>query len=113
MQKQKKICRMKRFLLVEARPSFNLHPLQELLLPKTSAPQIYLIFSGPQLGPSAISTKHATDAMFDALNKFLMKMKEVDCQLTVFPHNLSQYGTLNNLPHIIDKPEDLPTEVND
>jgi len=31
----------------------------------------------------------------------------------VFPHNLSQYGTPDNLPHVIDKPEDLPTEVDD
>jgi len=29
----------------------------------------------------------------------------------VFPHNLSQYGMLDNLPHVLEEPEDLLTEV--
>ncbi len=61
--------------------------------------------------PSAPS--NATDAMFDVLDNFLTKMKEADCHFTVFPHNLSQYGTLDNLPHVIEELEDLPTEVDD
>jgi len=61
--------------------------------------------------PSAPS--NATDAMFNVLDNFLTKMKEVDFQFTIFPHNLSKYGTLDNLPHIIEELEDLPTEVND
>jgi len=31
----------------------------------------------------------------------------------VFPHNLSQYGTLENLLHVLEEPEDLPTEVDE
>jgi len=46
--------------------------------------------------------------MFDALDKFLMKMKEVDQRFMAFPHNLSYYSTLDNLPSLIKKPEDLP-----
>jgi len=42
--------------------------------------------------------------MFDALDEFVTKMKEADRQFTVFPHNLSKYGTLDNLPHFIDDP---------
>ena len=49
--------------------------------------------------------------MFNALDNFLTKMKEADHQFTVFPHNLSKYGTLDNLPHILKDPEDLPMEV--
>jgi len=56
---------------------------------------------------------NATDAMFDALDEFVTKMKEADRRFTVFPHNLSKYGTMDNLPHFIDDPEDLPTEVDD
>jgi len=56
---------------------------------------------------------NATDAMFDALDVFLTKMKEADRCFTVFPHNLSHYGSLNNLPHLIEDPDDLPTEVDD
>jgi len=51
--------------------------------------------------------------MFDALDKFLTKMKEADRRFTVFPHNLSHYGSLNNLPRSIEDPEDLPMEVDD
>ncbi len=49
--------------------------------------------------------------MFNTLDEFLTKMKEADRRFTVFPHNLSHYGLLNNLPHLIEDPEDLPTEV--
>jgi len=54
---------------------------------------------------------NATDAMFDALDEFVTKMKEADRHFTVFLHNLSHYGTLDNLPHSIEDPDDLPTEV--
>jgi len=54
---------------------------------------------------------NATDTMFNTLDEFLTKMKEADRCFTVFPHNLSHYGLLNNLPHLIEDPEDLPTEV--
>jgi len=51
--------------------------------------------------------------MFDALDEFLTKMKEADRCFTVFPHNLSHYGSLNNLPCSIEDPDNLPTEVED
>ncbi len=51
--------------------------------------------------------------MFDALDEFVTKMKEADCRFTVFLHNLSKYGTLDNLPHSLEDPEDLPPEVDD
>jgi len=38
-------------------------------------------------------------------------MKEAGHWFTVIPHNLSQYGTMENLPFLIKEPEDLPTEV--
>jgi len=40
-------------------------------------------------------------------------MKEADRRFTVFPHNISKYGTLENLPCPIKEPEDLPTEVDE
>jgi len=58
-----------------------------------------------------LAPSNATDAMFDVLDNFLTKMKEADRWFTVFPHNLSKYGTLDNLPHILKDPEDLPMEV--
>jgi len=57
--------------------------------------------------------ENATDAMFDALDEFLTKMKEADRRFAVFLHNISKYGTLANLPCLIEEPEDLPTEVDE
>jgi len=50
-------------------------------------------------------------AMFDALDEFLTKMQEADCKFLIFPHNLSQYGSLTALPPTLDDPKALPLEV--
>jgi len=50
-------------------------------------------------------------AMFNALDEFLTKMQEADCKFLIFPHNLSQYGSLMALPPTLDDPEALPLEV--
>jgi len=63
--------------------------------------------------PLPPSPTNATDAMFDALDEFLTKMQEADQKFTVFPYNLSQYGSPTSLPSMLDNPECLPTEVND
>jgi len=41
---------------------------------------------------------NTTIAMFNALDEFLTKVKAADQQFTVFPHNVSKYGTMDNLP---------------
>jgi len=43
--------------------------------------------------------------------QFLTTMKEADRCFTIFPHNLTQYGTLANLSQSIEDPEDLLTKV--
>jgi len=40
------------------------------------------------------------------------KMQEADWKFTIFPHNLSQNGSMNTLLPVVDDPETLPTEVN-
>jgi len=75
------------------------------------SPDLPHIFWASICIPVPAAPSNATDAVFDALDKFLTKMKEADCKFTVFPHNLSQYGTLDNLPHAIEDPDDLPMEV--
>jgi len=49
--------------------------------------------------------------MFNALDEFLTKMQEADWKFMVFPHNLSQYGSLTSLPSMLDDLECLPMEV--
>jgi len=51
--------------------------------------------------PIPASPSNATDAMFDALDEFLTKMQEADWKFSIFPHNLSQYGSLMALPPIL------------
>jgi len=63
--------------------------------------------------PLPTSPTNATDTMFDALDEFITKMQEADYKFSIFPHNLSQYGSLESLPPIIDDPEVLPSEVDD
>ncbi len=72
----------------------------------------YIFWASIQI-PIPPKLGNAADAMFDALDGFVTKMKEADRWFTVFPHNLSKYGTLENLPHIINDLENLPTEVDD
>jgi len=78
-----------------------------LLLTIFSHPDLPLSHGHPSRSITP-SPSNATDAMFDALDEFLTKMKEVDCHFTVFPLNLLKYGTLLNLPYLIDNLDDLP-----
>jgi len=76
-------------------------------------PDLQHIFWASIRIPVLLAPSNATNAMFDAIDTFLTKMKEVDQRFTMFPHNLSQYRTLDNLPHAIEEPEDLPMEMDD
>jgi len=77
------------------------------------APDLPFIFWALIRIPLRPSPANAMDAIFDALDEFLTKMQEVDRKFMVFLHNLSQYGSLNSLPQVIDNPEGLPTESDD
>jgi len=51
--------------------------------------------------------------VFEAIDEFFTKVQEVDKKFTVFPHNLSKYSTMNNMPKVIDNPDSIPTKVED
>jgi len=76
-------------------------------------PDLPHIFCASIRLPLPASLTNATDAMFDALDKFLIKMQEVDCKFLIFLHNLSQYGSLTALPLTLDNPEALLLKVVD
>jgi len=90
-------------------PSFS----QALVAQDLRTPDLPNIFWASIRLPIPASPSNATDAMFDALDEFLTKMQEADWKFSIFPHNLSQYGSLTALPPILDDPELLPLEVND
>ncbi len=76
-------------------------------------PDLQHIFWASIRIPVPSTPGNVTNAMFDALDEFLTKMKEADCWFMVFLHNHSQYRMMENLPFVIEEPEDSPTEVND
>jgi len=49
--------------------------------------------------------------MFKHLETFMINMLEVDVYFTVFPHNLSKYKSMEEMPKPIDDPDLLPNDV--
>jgi len=74
-------------------------------------PDLPFIFWASIWLPLPPKLENATDAVFEALNKFINKLQEVDKKFCIFPHNLTKYGLINTMPKVINEPDDLPTEV--
>jgi len=53
------------------------------------------------------------DAVFEAINEMFTKLQEADREFSVLPHNLSKYGSLINMPKVINDPDGIPTKVED
>jgi len=51
--------------------------------------------------------------MFDHLERFMHNMLEADAHFTVFPHNLSEYESIEDLPKPLEDPDQIPGEVED
>jgi len=51
--------------------------------------------------------------MFDHLERFMHNMLEADAHFTVFPHNLSEYESIEDLPEPLEDPDQIPGEVED
>jgi len=49
--------------------------------------------------------------MFEHLQNFMIHMLEADAHFTVFPHNLSDYNSLEDLPEMLEDPDHIPGEV--
>jgi len=49
--------------------------------------------------------------MYNHLEQFINQMLDTDAHFSVFPHNLSDYESLNNIPELIKDPDQLPTKV--
>jgi len=90
-------------------PSFS----RTMVAQDLRTPNLPFIFWASIRLPLPATPTNATDAMFNELDEFITKMQEADQKYSIFPHNLSQYGSLESLPPIIDDPEVLPSEVDD
>jgi len=51
--------------------------------------------------------------MLDYLQNFMVHMLEADAHFTVFPHNLSTYETLDEMPEPLEDPDHIPGEVDE
>ncbi len=51
--------------------------------------------------------------MFDHLQNFMVHMLEADAHFTVFPHNLSTYETIDDIPEPLEDPDHLPGKVDE
>jgi len=63
--------------------------------------------------PLLTKPKNAMDVVFKAINEFFTKLQEADRKFTVFPRNLSKYGSLNSMPKVINDLDGIPTKVED
>jgi len=50
--------------------------------------------------------------VFDMRKEFVMQLAEEDTHFVAFPHNLSKYELVENLPPPIETPDDLPGNIN-
>jgi len=51
--------------------------------------------------------------MLDYLQNFMVHMLEADAHFTVFPHNLSTYEMLDEMPEPLEDPDHIPGEVDE
>jgi len=52
-------------------------------------------------------------AVYNALEEFVAQMVEEDPKFVVFPHNLSEYESMEDLPPPIKTPDDLPDAIDE
>jgi len=50
-------------------------------------------------------------AVYDALEEFITQLADEDPHFVVFPHNLSEYESIEDLPPPIETPDDLPDDI--
>jgi len=66
----------------------------------------------------ASHTTHSKDpvnlmaAVYDALEEFIIQLAEEDPHFVIFPHNLSEYNSMDDLLPLIETPEDLSADIN-
>jgi len=50
-------------------------------------------------------------AVFDALEEFVMQLTDEDPNFVIFPHNVSEYKSVDDLPPPIETPDNLPGDI--
>jgi len=90
-------------------PSFHCELTEETLC-DNNHPYVFwasIHFPIPEKPDNPVTT------MFEHLENFMIHMLEADAHFTVFPHNLSKYKSLEDLPEPLEDPDHIPGEVDE
>jgi len=90
-------------------PSFH-HTLTKETLCDNDCP--YIFWASIQI-PIPEKPDDPVTMMFKHLANFMIHMLEADTHFTMFPHNLSKYELLEDLPELLEDPDHIPSEVDD
>jgi len=90
-------------------PSFS-RPITEETLRDSDHP--YVFWASLRL-PIPKNPVNPMAAVFDALEEFVTTLAEEDPCFVVFPHNVSEYESVDDLPTPIESPEDLPGDIDE
>jgi len=90
-------------------PSFHQTIMEELLRDDDCH---YVFWANIQI-PIPENPKDPVATMFDHLERFMHNMLEADAHFTVFPHNLSEYESIEDLLELLEDPDQIPGEVED
>ncbi len=85
-------------------PSFH-HTLMEETLRDDDRP--YVFWASIRI-PIPEKPDDPVTTMFDHLQNFMVHMLEADAHFMVFPHNLSNYETLKDMPEPLEDPDHIP-----
>jgi len=90
-------------------PSFG-RPITEETLRDTDHP--YVFWASLRL-PIAKDPANPMAAVFDALEEFVSQFANEDPNFVVFPYNLSDYESVEDLPPPIETAEDIPDDIDE
>jgi len=89
-------------------PSFNC-PINKETLWDEDHP--YIFWASLHLVPIPKDLVNPMAVVYNAIEEFVTQLAEEDPHFVVFPHNLSEYKSINNLPPPIKTAEDLPNNI--
>ncbi len=90
-------------------PSFG-RPITEETLCDADHP--YVFWASLRL-PIAKDPANPMAAVFNALKEFVSQFADEDSNFVVFPYNLSDYESVEDLPPPIEMAEDIPDDINE
>jgi len=90
-------------------PSFG-RPITEETLRDADHPYVFWASVRLPIPPTPVN---AMAAVYDALQEFVTQLVDEDPHFVVYPHNLSAYESVDDLPPPIETSDDIPDDIDD